>query len=266
MDSKKIFYGGISGVVSQSIVWPLEFMKTYKQFPSNSTNIISNTINYTKKNGIWSMYRGMFPVITMAFPRAALRFSIYDYFNKKNNGNMTDLQQFNVGMIGGCTEALLLMTPTEVIKIYSIETKMPMYKTVYEIYRNNGIRGLWAGSSTTTIKQGITQGCTFLTVAKTRNFIKENIPILSPYSGFIGGFIGGSLAVAINNPLDVIKTRQQRLAKSISPLRIINEIIKHDGIKGLYQGAVIRSIRLGLLQAITFFIYDNFNTNCKYGR
>ena len=46
-------------------------------------------------------------------------------------------------------------------------------------------------------------------------YIKDNYPILSPYSGFLGGFIGGSCAVLVNNPLDVVKTRQQREASSI---------------------------------------------------
>ena len=255
-NSNNFFYGGFSGMAAQAITWPLEFMKTIKQFPSKSNNIFIQTINYSKNNGLMSLYRSMFPPISMAFPRAAMRFEIYDRIEKNSIKPLSNLQMFNIGILTGTLEAFIFMTPSEVIKIYNINNKSSISNSIKNIYYQRGITGFWCGAISTSVKQGITQGMTFLTVGKTRDYIKDNFTILKPYSGFLGGFIGGSLAVLVNNPLDVIKTRQQSNAISVNNIQLLKKIFKKEGIKGLYDGAIIRSIRLGLLQAITFYIYD----------
>jgi hypothetical protein len=253
------FYGGFSGMAAQAITWPLEFMKTVKQFPSKYPNIFLQTIHYTKKNGVFSLYRSMFPPISMAFPRAAMRFEIYNQYEKYCNRQLSNIEMFNIGISTGILEAFIFMTPSEVLKVYNINHTGSIKNSIINIYKKRGIQGFWAGAYSTSIKQGITQGMTFLTVGNSRDYIKNNYPILSPYSGFLGGFIGGSLAVLINNPLDVIKTRQQQEAISKKSITLIKEIYYKEGLKGLYEGAIIRSIRLGILQAITFFIYDKLH-------
>ena len=251
-----ILFGGISGMTSQAAVWPLEFMKTVKQFPVKSENILLQTVHYTRTNGLWAMYRGMFPPVFFAFPRAALRFEIYDQIEKKSKNPLNNIEKFNAGVLTGCAEAFLFMTPSEMLKIYSIRKKKPIYNAISEIYKDRGIKGLWNGGNATTIKQGLTQGITFLTVDRTKDYIDSNYNYLKSYSSFFGGLIGGSLAVIVNNPLDVIKTRQQITTNKISLFYVGNSIFKNEGISGLYRGAVLRAVRLGLLQAITFYIYD----------
>ena len=198
----------------------------------------------------------MIPPISMAFPKPTMRFEIYNQFEKKSIQPLSNLQMFNIGIFTGILEAFIFMTPSEVLKVYNINNKSTISNSVKDIYLQRGITGFWAGAISTSIKQGITQGMTFLTVGKTRDYIKDNYNILKPYSGFLGGFIGGSLAVLVNNPLDVIKTRQQSNAQSVNNINLLKSIYRKEGIKGLYEGAIIRSIRLGLLQAITFYIYD----------
>ena len=165
---------------------------------------------------------------------------------------------FNIGISTGILEAFIFMTPSEVLKVYNINHTGSIKNCCNKHYKKRN----WDFGQEhikTSIKQGITQGMTFLTVGNSRDYIKNNYPILSPYSGFLGGFIGGSLAVLINNPLDVIKTRQQQEAISKKSTTLIKEIYYKEGLKGLYEGAIIRSIRLGILQAITFFIYDKLH-------
>ena len=119
-----IIIGGISGVISQGLTWPMEYLKTKKQLPiyskANVFNIIKTDI---KTNGILSIYRGLSPQLISSFPRAGVRFAVYEnlkIFLEDDNGNLSTSKKFTCGLIAGGIEAATVMTPAEVIKIQTI--------------------------------------------------------------------------------------------------------------------------------------------------
>ena len=69
--------------------------------------------------------------------------------------------------------------------------------------------------------------------------------------------IGGTIAVTLNNPIDVIKTYKQSDRLNDSTSKIIKEIYLNKGIKGFYSGLALRSLRVGPMYGITFFLYDS---------
>lgn len=250
--------GGISGCISQSIVWPIEYMKTIKQLPEyRNLSIIKTIKSDIKFNGITNIYRGLIPQVITTMPRTALRYSIFDHLkNNYSNDNISNLKKLSFGMIAGGTEAIILTTPSEVIKVQLINNKNDSITTLKNFYKNNGIKGFYKGSLSTTLRQSTNHGITFLTVENLRPRFNE-IDYIKPYSSLFAGMIGGTIAVTLNNPIDVIKTYKQSDRLNDSTSKIIKEIYLNKGIKGFYSGLALRSLRVGPMYGITFFIYDS---------
>ena len=249
--------GGISGCISQSIVWPVEYMKTIKQLPKyKNLSIIQTIKSDIKLNGITNIYRGLIPQLITTMPRTALRYSIFDYLkNNYSNDNISNFKKLFFGMIAGGTEAIILTTPSEVIKVQLINNKNDSITTLKNFYKNNGIKGFYKGSLSTTLRQSTNHGITFLTVENLRPIFNE-VDYIKPYGSLFAGMIGGTLAVTLNNPIDVIKTYKQSDRLNDSTTKIIKEIYQNKGVKGFYSGLALRSLRVGPMYGITFFIYD----------
>ena len=50
----------------------------------------------------------MFPPISMAFPRATMRFEIYNQYEKYCNRQLSNIEMFNIGISTGILEAFIL--------------------------------------------------------------------------------------------------------------------------------------------------------------
>lgn len=254
-----IIIGGISGVISQGLTWPMEYLKTKKQLPiyskSNVFNIIKSDI---KTNGILSVYRGLSPQLISSFPRAGVRFAVYENlkaFFEDNNCTITTSKKFICGLIAGGIEAATVMTPAEVIKIQTINNNKTLGYNLKNIYSANGILGFYKGIFPTTIRQATTQGTSFLVYDKSK-IEYEKSQFLKPYSGLLAGLTGGTIAVLVNNPIDAVKTYKQSDRGNNSLTSICKEIIKTHGISGFYKGALLRISRVAPLHGLTFFTYD----------
>ena len=272
--SNSFIIGGISGGISQTIMWPIEYMKTIKQLPeSKNSSITQIFFKDIKTNGILSIYRGLVPQLTSAIPRTAMRYSTFDYLKntvKDKNGNNTNLQKLSFGMIAGAFEAITITTPAEVIKVQLVNdntrgskdglsnksTFGNILNSLNKFYKINGLSGFYKGSLMTTIRQSTNHGITFLAVENMRPLL-NNYDNIRPISGLLSGFTGGTLAVLLNNPIDVIKTNKQSERLNDSTSKIINEIYQKKGIQGFYSGLVLRTLRVGPMYGISFYIYDN---------
>ena len=254
--------GGISGCISQTIMWPFEYMKTIKQLPEYKNLSITKTfIKDIRTNGIISIYRGLAPQLTSAIPRTAMRYAVFNHLKnnfKDKNGNITNFQKLSFGMIAGASEAITITTPAEVVKVQLVNNNSQILNTLKNFYKKNGLSGFYKGSFMTTVRQSTNHGITFLTVENLRP-IFNNIDYISPYSGLFAGSIGGSLAVLLNNPIDVIKTYKQSDRLNDSTTKIIKEIYSKKGVKGFYSGLALRTLRVGPMYGISFYIYDSLS-------
>jgi solute carrier family 25 citrate transporter 1 len=261
VNEKSLLAGGIAGMVSQTITWPLEYVKTLKQIHRNNNNVSKLILSEVKKKGILTTMTGLSPQLISSIPRASVRFYAYNNFNNffNNNDKKNNLINFGAGLFGGAVEAVTVMTPAEVIKVKSI--KNPNKKSSFiigNILKNQGYSGLYQGVLPTALRQSTTQGFSFLAFNYTKPKI-ENNPIMklnSSVSSLLAGIIGGSFAVALNNPIDSIKTQMQASKNNNSLIKNINDIYQSNGIRGFYKGGLFRISRVGPLHGITFFTYD----------
>lgn len=254
--SKDIVAGGITGILSQLLTWPTEFLKTTKQLPKyHNKNIFDSIKKEYTIHGPKVFYRGSLVQVISAFPRSAIRFTVYNKtysFLDKNNINPVMAKMFS-GVIAGSTEAFFIQTPAEIIKIECINKKINVVNATKTIFLENGFFGFWTGVWPTVIRQGSSQGISFAVCHTFKPYLDSHD---IGFSALIAGGCGGIVATLCNNPIDVVKTYQQSDRKSKSILEIMKEIKKTKTITGFYTGISFRLMRMVPLHGLTFYFYD----------
>jgi len=74
----------------------------------------------------------------------------------------------------------------------------------------------------------------------------------------MAGALGGSIAAAILNPLDILRTRMQSAqlaANSLPPHRVLAGIVRNEGVLALYRGLVATVVGIGPSRAFYFGSY-----------
>lgn len=87
---------------------------------------------------------------------------------------------------------------------------------------------------------------------------------VSPWHSAVAGSVSGAVARAVTAPLDTVKIRLQLTTSTRSQYRGIfgtfGDIVKHEGVHGLWKGNVPAEIMYILYGAVQFTSYSVFNT------
>lgn len=240
-----------------------------------------------QREGFFALYKGLTAVYTGIIPKMAIRFVSFEQYKEiLGTFNSPDKVVLNpvvinltAGLASGLTEAILVVTPSEVCKVRMMgqyhslmdpaQMKHRKYtnvvQTAYTIVREEGFGALYKGVVPTMLRQGCNQMVNFTAY----NWIKKQVMEFQQtdqlqhwQSLLIGGFSGG-MGPLVNNPLDVVKTRLQKQVikpgqepkyKGLGQSIVI--IAKEEGPLALWKGITPRLLRIMPGQAITFMTYE----------
>ncbi len=74
---------------------------------------------------------------------------------------------------------------------------------------------------------------------------------------FLSGAFAASLATALTNPFDAIKTRIQLLPDQYSNMyRAATLMVKNDGVRALFDGLALRMARKAMSSALAWTVYE----------
>lgn len=247
---KLLTVGGIAGTIETLILQPLVYWKTNLQV-GKSSDVKLPPI------GLKTVYRG---VLVNAFAVAPI--SAFQY---AGNGILESCYQKYIGQtsstsvlcIAGISGALStsIVTPVEMVMISQQRFGGSISSTTRDIIRAKGIRGLFRGISTTTLREtGWTFG--FLGVApvlkttlqEDSKFFRRNEVAASAAASVVGG----QVAALLTQPLDTVKTVIQADRGITRPMQFQSSweaattLYRSDGIGGLWKGLTARSLRLTL--------------------
>lgn len=243
--NQTIYAGIMTGMISQSITWPMEYVKIKRQM--NGKSIMDNFKYEYKKYGLRGFTRGLGSHMGGGIPRVALRFYTFDFLT--NNGVESKM---TAGFMSGIIESCLIYTPSEYLKIQAMKNNtLRMLKP--KIYQNPKI--LFKGLLPTMVRTGTNQAVCFTFYDYFSEYFSST---LGHHSGkLVTGSLGAVTAVMVNNPIDVIKTKTQ--ASNSSILSATKDIIANDGVLGFWRGGLVRSTRMAPLYGLNFFLYDYFS-------
>jgi len=282
--AKGIIAGGITGAIEICITYPTEFVKTQLQLDEGSaksgqkrkyTGPVDCIKQTVQKNGFFGLYRGLSVLLYGSIPKSAVRFGAFEELKKKmanDKGQLTASTRLLCGLGAGVSEAILVVTPMETVKVKFIHDqnqKKPKYNGFFHgvrhIIAEQGVSGVYKGVTATIIKQGSNQAIRFYVIEtlkaeyRKRNKLEPNAAIPVIITGIFGA-IAGATSVFGNTPVDVVKTRMQGLeaSKYKNTMDCAVKIMTNEGPKAFYKGTVPRLSRVCLDVAITFMIYDKF--------
>jgi len=275
--AKAIVAGGISGGIEIMITYPTEYVKTQLQLSKGTFkgpwDCVVRTVN---EKGMFGLYRGLSPLLYFSIPKAAVRFTAFEYFKgmfqKGENRPLTNMEATIAGFGAGIMEAVLTVTPMENVKVKFIHDQVisekPRYKGFFHgmkvIIAENGIAGIYKGLIPTILKQSTNQAIRFFVYNYVTNSLKgENKNRkLTMYETFFSGVLAGAASVFGNTPIDVVKTRMQGLEahKYKNAIDCTVKIWKHEGFLAFYKGTTPRLGRVCLDVGLVFTIYEQISS------
>jgi len=295
---RKILGGMLGGVTEALCLHPLDTVKTRLQLSRVRTNTSTPFRPYlgvrdcatqiVRKEGILSLYKGLIPftgnLVTKYCVRYGVNFQLRALICGQDAQKTTFLQNLLAGMTAGLIEAVIVVTPFEVVKtrlqgqrgrITGAAAKKLKYRgpahAVYRIVRKEGLKGLWKGATPTMLRQSSNQAAMFTTYSFLREKLWDNPQNMKTWQAGITGLISACIGPICNGPIDIIKTRMMnQTISTITPeerykniFDAFRRILKAEGPRGLYTGLAPRLARVAPGQGITWMVIENFNSLCN---
>lgn len=250
-------------------------------------------VNIVRNEGLLALYKGLGAVISGIVPKMAIRFSSFELYQGWLADPITKKPSasgvFLAGLGAGITEAVLVVTPTDVIKIrlqaqrHSMTDPLdiPKYRNaahcVYVILKEEGVAALWKGVALTALRQSTNQAANFTVYQALKTNLHQYQPqleTLPAWQHMLAGLISGACGPLLNAPIDTIKTRIQRAPSKERGwtrfTQVTSGILKNEGWQAFYKGLLPRVLRVAPGQAVTFMVYEkvynwllNINKNLK---
>ncbi|KAK9842466.1 hypothetical protein WJX81_001453 [Elliptochloris bilobata] len=276
----KSLAGSIGGVAEACACQPIDVIKTRLQL--DKVNMYHGIWNCGKQiieqEGVRSLWKGLTPFATHLTLKYALRMgtnAFYQSLLRDKDNKLSDGRRMAAGFAAGITEALIIVTPFEVVKIRlqqqhgqdkaMLKYKGPVHAAV-TIVRQDGPLGLWAGAAPTVMRNGTNQMCLFWAKNNFDRLFFDKIEgdgrQLQPWQSMLSGFSAACIGPCATGPFDVIKTRLMAQEKGEGPVRYrglldaLVRIPREEGLLALWRGLLPRLMRIPPGQAIVWAVSD----------
>jgi solute carrier family 25 citrate transporter 1 len=198
-------------------------------------------------------------------------------FKDSETGHISNKGRLLSGFGAGVLEALIIVTPFEVVKIRlqqqkgmshdDLKYKGPIH-CAKTIIRQDGVRGLWAGATPTVMRNGTNQAAMFTAKNAFDNILwnkhDNDGQVLQPWQSMISGFLAGTAGPVCTGPFDVVKTRLMAQEKGLDGKNVkyrgmfhaILTIHSEEGLLALWKGLLPRLMRIPPGQAIMWGVAD----------
>lgn len=294
---KELIAGGVAGGVAKTVVAPLDRVKILYQTRSlNFQSIgVMRSLHYILKNeGPLGLYKGNAASVIRAVPYAALHFMMYEHYRRW----MTVSFPLNIpgsavellaGSLAGGT-AIMCTYPLDLartrlaqqVSIGSCQMSsntlqqaghLTAYKgmtdVVSQVYKENGLRGLYRGVVPTLYGMLPYAGLKFYIYAKLKSAMpsdQQNCVSTKLACGAVAGLVGQTVIY----PLDVV--RRQMQVQNLSSTGLVMGphyrntlhglvyIARMQGWRQMFSGLGINHMKLVPSVAVGFAAYDGMKT------
>ncbi|KAI8078574.1 mitochondrial carrier domain-containing protein [Thamnidium elegans] len=278
--------GGAAGFMEACTCHPLDTIKVRMQLAKNAArNAKGKPLGFLgvgakiiRNESFWGLYKGLGAVVSGIVPKMAIRFSSFELYKEwladPATGKVSTLSVFFAGLAAGTTEAVLVVSPMDLIKIrlqaqrHSMADPMdiPKYRNAphaaYTIVREEGVRALYKGVTLTALRQATNQAANFTAYQEFKKMAQkyQNLEELPSYQHLVLGGVSGAMGPLSNAPIDTIKTRIQKSSAPGSGWErfkiVTTEIMAKEGPRAFYKGLTPRLLRVAPGQAVTFMVYE----------
>ncbi|XP_077233019.1 mitochondrial substrate carrier family protein [Tasmannia lanceolata] len=277
----KAVSGSIGGIMEACCLQPIDVIKTRLQLDRTGTykGILHCGSTVTRTEGVRALWKGLTPFATHLTLKYTLRMGsnaiLQSAFKDSATGKISNRGRVISGFGAGVLEALIIVTPFEVVKIRlqqqrGLSPELLKYKGPIHcarmIIREEGVLGLWAGAAPTVMRNGTNQAAMFTAKNAFDGFLwkkqEGDGKILQPWQSMVSGFLAGTVGPVCTGPFDVVKTRLMAQSRSGGDIKYkgmvhaIKTIFAEEGLVALWKGLLPRLMRIPPGQAIMWAVAD----------
>lgn len=243
MDGNSVLHGGISGCVTSLLVHPFDFLKVQAQL----THVVPG---HRTTFRLPQLYRGLSASLLRGFVYSGTRLPIFSLC-ARDNGSLADLMI--AGAIAGAVAGFLSCPAdvafAQIVRHGSMDANV--IKVLRFVWLQRGIRGLWAGGIATCSRALLLNASQLSSFTFLKKVFDAHIEgKLFTVTG--SAIAAGLIASFVTLPVDLSKTLRQSDTKlQERTLRSLVQIIRDNGVIGLWRGFLPYSVRVTSVSVIT---------------
>lgn len=276
--------GAVAGAVSRLVIAPLDVVKIRFQVQleplkmgsaSKYTGIRQAMKTIVKEEGLVALWRGSVPGLLLTAPYTAIQFAVMSELKEKAPFGKKPTASFAEGAVAGVS-ATAGSYPFDLLRTTLAAQGEPkiyrgMGHAATTIVKRKGIQGLYSGLGPTLVEiipyAAVQFGMYDLLCASWRKTGLKDDKV----GTFMCGLGAGLIAKFCTHPLDVVKKRFQvaglernlvygarineRAYRSLADCMV--QILRREGVRGLFKGAKPSLVKSAPAAAITFLVYES---------
>ena len=159
------------------------------------------------------------------------------------------------GSLSGLVSCLLLQ-PFDLLKTRMQQQPNTLLSTTKLVLHEHGVQGLWKGTMPTIVRNVPGSGMYFYTLHILRTALKK-AGINNDVVNLVGGVTARVSVGAVLMPITVVKVRMESINYNYSSImEATKQIVKTQGIKGLFSGLGATSLRDAPFAGVYVFCYE----------
>eukprot|EP01101_Sappina_pedata_P011736 TRINITY_DN7933_c0_g1_i1.p1 TRINITY_DN7933_c0_g1~~TRINITY_DN7933_c0_g1_i1.p1 ORF type:complete len:396 (-),score=143.92 TRINITY_DN7933_c0_g1_i1:101-1258(-) len=175
---QRLVAGSLAGVTAQTICYPLDFVRARLSIQTENVykGIVDCTSKVVKQEGVFALYRGLWPSLLGIVPYVGIDFAAYEtlkqYLPRRQDGTVSPISTFAAGSAAG-TIAQTIAYPLDVVRrrlqVQSFDMSGIGKREIYsgtldafaKIYKHEGYKGFYRGLVPNYLKVVPAQGVQF---------------------------------------------------------------------------------------------------------
>eukprot|EP00172_Hildenbrandia_rubra_P000546 Plantae.Rhodophyta-Hildenbrandia_rubra.ctg12832.p1 GENE.Plantae.Rhodophyta-Hildenbrandia_rubra.ctg12832~~Plantae.Rhodophyta-Hildenbrandia_rubra.ctg12832.p1 ORF type:complete len:333 (+),score=53.10 Plantae.Rhodophyta-Hildenbrandia_rubra.ctg12832:46-999(+) len=227
-----------------------------------------------RAEGVRGLWRGLNVTLALAVPTTGLYFTMYEQLRMRVRTRFPTWEKERVAILAGGSARVVSATLAGPLELARINLQAgvggpgaTVWSVLLGLYRRDGFLALWRGLGPTLVRDAPFSAIYW----SAYEFLKGGKS--SPLSGvgndfsrfLLAGTGAGSLAAFVTVPADVIKTRRQANlvqppGASTSLGAVARDILREEGVGGLYRGVGPRVAKVAPACAIMMGSYEMFRS------
>ncbi|XP_014278380.1 solute carrier family 25 member 35 [Halyomorpha halys] len=286
--------GALAAVGATFFTNPIEVLKTRfqlqgelqqrGQYGVHYRNILHAGYVIVKTEGLHGLQKGLVPSLGHQILMNGVRLGGFNYLaeekklNLRSNGEISFLRTAAIGAVTGVVSAYtgspfylvkvrMQAQTTEAIAVGTQHKVGGTADALRQIWRNEGITGLWRGSNGSAPRLAVASAFQLSTFSLSKEYIAKNKYYPIEYgllNSFLASFLGGLVIAVTMNPFDVISTRLYNQGVDAhgrgliysSYFDCVSKMWKTERFSGYYKGIVPGFLRIGPHTMLSLIFWD----------
>jgi solute carrier family 25 (mitochondrial phosphate transporter), member 23/24/25/41 len=239
--------GAVAGAIGKTVTAPFDRLKLLLQTKggfqtgalaaaAKKGGLLGAFMAIGQQEGLMGYWRGNLPQVLRVLPYSAAQLCSYEAFKtvlRKEDGSLPLERKLMAGACAGMFSTLLTY-PLDTLRLrMAVDPAcLSVRGTLVTLWREGGMTALYRGCVPALF--GIAPYMALELAAF--DTMPQQIP------SFLRGFAAALLATSFCYPLDTIR-RQMQLAKSAPFLAVMGDIVRNEGVLGLYRGFLPNAVK-----------------------